>query len=496
MNIYSAEQIRHWDQYTIKNEPVTSLDLMERAAAQCSAWIIEHFAAHPFKIFCAKGNNGGDGLAIGRQLITAGLKAEIYILESGNPGSKDFQLNLERLHEMDVPVHYIQDESLFPRISPGYVLVECLYGTGLNRPVEGLTAGLINYINRSEAKIISIDIPGGMFADKSSGNNTVAKADYTLTFQVLKLTFLLPENQENLGEVTVLDIGLHKDYASVETSAFQTIETSFVQLIYKPRSNFSHKGSFGHALILAGSKGKMGACILTSKACLHIGAGMVSVAVPQWGMKVIQTAFPEAMAMPFKQLDEVNWETYSTIGLGPGLGTDEKVQQMVKKVLTSFKKPMVIDADGLNIIAKNKQWLNLVPEGSILTPHPKEFERLFGKASDDFTKLDMALKNAQSLKIYILIKGHRTFIACPDGQGVFNTTGNAGMATAGSGDVLTGILTGLLSQGYPPKHAALFGVYFHGLAGDIAAAKTSQEALIAGDIIEHLGTAYKKMYSK
>ena len=490
MKILSAEQMREWDRYTIQNEPIASIDLMERAASRCSDWIINHFAEGSFKIFCGKGNNGGDGLAIARQLAQHEIRAEVYILEFGKPGTDDFQQNLHRLHEFALPIHYIQSETFFPVISKTDIIIECLYGSGLNRPLDGLAATLVEHINQSKATIVAIDIPAGMFADKSSASNVMINATYTLSFQSLKQCFLLPQNEAFSGNVEVLDIGLLKDFQPKEGVPFELIDDAIIQSIYKPRKKFSHKGTFGHALIIAGSKGKMGASILCSKACLRSGAGLVSSAVPEWGLPIIQSSFPEAMALTFVEVESLGWDSYKSVGIGPGLGTEQEAIDLVKRTLSHFKKPLVIDADGLNILSKHPSWFEFICPGSILSPHPKEFERLFGPADNDFDRLQLALNKARESGIFIILKGHYSFIACPDGKGYFNSTGNAGMATGGSGDVLTGMLTGLLSQGYEPEKAAVLGVYVHGKAGDIAAAKHSQEAMLAGDIIDNLGQAY------
>jgi hydroxyethylthiazole kinase-like uncharacterized protein yjeF len=493
MHIFTAGQIHEWDNYTILHEPISSIDLMERASTRCAEWIQSHFSDVTFKVFCGKGNNGGDGLAIARLLAAKNFVVEVYILEFGKPGTTDFQENLRRLHAVTTGIHFIQSEAFFPSIGKEDVVIDSVFGSGLNRPIESLAASLISHINSSTAKVISIDMPSGMFADRSSRGNIIINAKHTLTFQILKLCFLLPENEEYFGGVEVLDIGLHKDYKHGDHNPFHLTDAQFIHSIYRPRNKFSHKGTFGHALIIAGSKGKMGACLLASKACLRSGAGLLSAAVPEWGLAVIQSAFPEAMALPFQDTDVIDWDNYKSIGIGPGLGTEQQAKDLMKKTLSSFQRPMVIDADGLNILSKHSMWIEFISPGSILTPHPKEFERLFGPAANDFDKLQLALKNAAEFQIFIVLKGHYTFIACPDGQGYFNSTGNAGMATAGSGDVLTGMLTGLLCQGYEPKDAAILGVYLHGKAGDIAAAKNSQEALIASDIIENIGAPFREI---
>ena len=490
MKIYSAAQIKEWDQFTITHQPISSIDLMERAAAKCTGWIIKNKPTEHYKIFCGKGNNGGDGLAISRMLSDINKQVDVFILEFGKSGTGDFQENLVRLHNTTATIHFIQSDALFPELKEDDVIIECLYGSGLNRPLDGLSAQLVQHINQSKAAIVSIDVPAGMFGDSSSAGNTIIEATATLTFQTIKLSFLLPENEKFTGNVVVLNIGLDESYEPGGRVAYQLIDRSLANGLYKPRHKFSHKGTFGHALIVAGSKGKMGAAILASKACLRSGAGLVTSAVPEWGLTVMQTAIAESMSVIFEDLEMETWDKYQSAGIGPGLGTEHEAVHLVKKCISSFKKPMVIDADGLNILSKHPAFFELLPHGTILTPHPKEFERLFGPSANDFARLELGLQNAMKHQLIIILKGHHSFIACPDGKGYFNSTGNAGMATGGTGDVLTGVITGLLAQGYGSEQSAIMGVYLHGLAGDIAARKNSQEGLIAGDLIDHLGKAY------
>jgi len=495
MKIFSATQIKKWDAFTIANEPIASIDLMERAATACCNWLIgKNFAQKHFRIFCGKGNNGGDGLAIARMLIEHKCLVTVYILELGKIGTHDFQTNLERLHSVTTDIHFMQSPDFFPSFGDGDIIIDALFGTGLNKPLEGITAALINHINNSAAIKISIDLPSGLFADKSSTGNTIFKATQTLSFQNYKLAFLLPENEDNCGEVHLLHIGLHKAFEKDEPANFELINNKLIKTIYKPRSQFSHKGTYGHAALLCGSKGMMGAAILSSLACLRSGIGKLTAYIPQCGYDILQTAVPEAMAFVAGEEYIVSSEgidKYQAVGIGPGIGIHSSHKKLLTSIFETIKTPMVIDADGLNMVAENKDLLRLIPAQSILTPHPKEFERLFGKTENDFERLLLAQKKSKEFNIYIVLKGHYSFISTPTGMGYFNSTGNAGMATAGSGDVLTGILTGLLAQGYSPFESCISGIYLHGLAGDFAAADFSQQAMIAGDIIHCLPKAFK-----
>jgi ADP-dependent NAD(P)H-hydrate dehydratase / NAD(P)H-hydrate epimerase len=497
MKIFSAEQIRLWDQYTMQHEPIVSIDLMERAAINCVNWLEENgYVENQFVVFCGKGNNGGDGLAIARLLAARKYPARIFILEFGHKGTEDFQINLARLHEYpEVDIRFVQTEENFHEFKEGDIIIDALYGSGLNRGLEGVTAKLVEHINKSGCEIISIDIPSGLFVDKSSKGNTVIKSNHTLGFQCYKPAFLIAENAEYIGEVHILDIGLHPDFYNPTFSPYELVDDTIIHSIYKPRNRFAHKGNFGHALLIAGSYGKIGAAVLAAKACLRSGVGLLSCHIPKCGYDILQTAVPEAMVMTdfnssFNTKIEDDLAKYEAIGVGPGIGTASETKMMLQEIFNSYKKTVVLDADALNIISSQKDLLKLIPAGSILTPHPKEFERLFGETSDEFERIQLALQKAKELNVVIVLKGHHTFIAIPGDKGFFNSTGNAGMATGGSGDVLTGMIAGLLAHGYNSNETAILGVYLHGLAGDIVAEKNSMEAMIAGDIVENIGVAF------
>ena len=496
MKILSADQIKKWDEYTIANEPIASIDLMERAALQCTAWITERYdSTKAIKVFCGKGNNGGDGLAIARHLIESHYKVDVYILEFGNMGTADFQANLKKLHSCTVAIHFIQHTDFFPLIDKSEIVIDALFGSGVNRILEGLSVELVKHLNASQATIISIDLPSGLLSDATSKGKIII-ATYTLTFQCLKLCFFFPENEKYFGEVILLDIGLLPDYLQNIDTKYSIVELNQIEQIYRPRKKFTHKGTYGHALMIAGEKGKMGAAILASKSCLRSGAGLVTAMVPDDQFGIIQTAVPEVMSVSHEMIETIDLSVYNTIGIGPGLGTGSNGARLIQEVLWHYNKPIVIDADGLNLLAANQDFYKEIPPGSILTPHPKEFERLFGKLTNHLATIKTAIKQAKKYFIYIIVKGHNSFVACPDGEVYFNPTGNPGMATGGSGDVLTGILTGLLAQGYSSKEASLLGLYLHGLAGDIAAKSNSEESLIASDIISTMGLAYKKIAAK
>ncbi|NCU04574.1 MAG: NAD(P)H-hydrate dehydratase, partial [Chitinophagaceae bacterium] len=488
-----------WDAFTIAAEPVSSIDLMERAATACTDWLLQNKCTHKkIAIFCGKGNNGGDGLAIARQLLQQGIAVSVYILETGKMGSEDFQVNLQRLHQHTTSIHFLQSADFFPALDQHSLVIDALLGTGINKPVDGTMKELLQHINLSPASVVAIDLPSGMYADSSCKGHTCIRADHTLSFQLYKTCFLLPENAENCGIVHLLNIGLHPAYYASTVAARQLIDLETVRSVYKKRKPFSHKGNYGHALLMAGSYGKMGAAVLSAEACLRSGAGLLTVRSPRCGYTVLQSSVPEAMVDTDPEehyLTTVSGDLlrYEAIGIGPGIDLHEETAEMLVQLLQTAHQPIVLDADALNLLSIKKDLSKHLHEECILTPHPKEFERLFGKAANDFDRMLLTQQKAEELNCVIVLKGHHTFIACPNGNAWFNHTGNAGMATAGSGDVLTGMLTGLLAQGYSAEDAAILGVYLHGAAGDLAAAACSQEAMLASDINQYIGKAFLQL---
>ena len=495
MKILSSQQIRDWDQYTINHEPIASIDLMERAAVKCVEWLEENnLIQNPVAIICGKGNNGGDGLAMARMLGEKNVNLNVYIAEVSPQGSEDFQTNLERLQ---FPIRFIQNEKSFPVFRKNEIIIDALFGSGLNRPLEGLASKLVEHINQSKHTVISIDLPSGLSADAAS-TGSIVKADHILTFQCTKLSFLLPANAEFVGKVHILNIGLHPAYFNTVQSNYELIDSELISEIYKPRNRFAHKGNFGHALIIAGSYGKMGAAALCAKACLRSGAGLTTVHLPRAGYPILQSGVPEAMVSSdpnsyvVTKIEE-DISKFDCIGLGPGIGTAAETKLFLQNLFYNHQRPMVIDADGLNILAENADLLKKVPVGSILTPHPKEFSRLFGETKDDLQRFELACQKAKELNLVIVLKGHHTLIATPGGKAYFNNTGNAGLAKGGTGDVLTGIMTAMVAQYQDTVEAAILAVHLHGLAGDCAAKRIAKEAMIATDVIESLGEAFNEV---
>ena len=500
MKIFYSHQVKEADNYTIEHEPIASIDLMERAATRLIGWLYSSFGESEFAIFAGPGNNGGDGLATARLLLEKNCKVQVYELNFTEKRSEDFKINYKRLLDLGVKSVKINDPSDFPDLKEDVIIVDGIFGSGLSRPVKGLPAEVIKDINRLPNKVVAIDIPSGLFGEDNTANvpEHIIKAGYTLTFQYPNLSFLLPENEEFVGDWYVLDIGISQEYIDKTKADFYLVEDEDIRKIIKPRKRFAHKGNFGHALLVAGSYGKMGAAVLAAKAAVRTGLGLLTVHIPKTGYEIMQTSFPEAMVSIddndrfVTDVEEVN--KFDAFGFGPGISTQKTALVALAKLLEE-KKPMVIDADGLNLLAANKELLQLLHENVILTPHPKEFERLTGKtAINGYERLQQLREFAFENKIIVVLKGHYTQVAIPNEEVVyFNTTGNPGMATGGSGDVLTGIILSLLAQGYSVKDAAIAGVYLHGLAGDIALDYESYESLIPSDIIENLGQAFKEI---
>ena len=492
MKIFNVEQIRAMDAHTIAHEPITSINLMERASQAFVRWFCNQYVnTRPIAVFCGKGNNGGDGLAIARILSGCGYDVQVFIVEYTLNATDDFRQNLSRLGN-HLTASYIHSENDLPQLPKQVVCIDALLGTGLSRPVDGLLSRVITHLNTLSCKLVSVDIASGLYTDKPNNpSDIIIKPRFTVTFQLPKLAFLLPQNAEYVGEWHVVDIGLSERYISETATSFYFTDKLSAEKRIKPRQKFSHKGTYGHAVIIAGSYGKMGAAVLSGKACLRSGVGLLTMHVPACGYEIAQISVPEAMATvdeSEKYISKAPDLTSATaIGMGPGIGQDAATAEVLEKVLESVKIPLIIDADALNILSANPHLLYKLPANTILTPHPKEFQRLAGESSNEYERLEKARAFAAKYKAIICLKGANTAVVLPNGEVHFNSTGNPGMATGGTGDVLTGIITSLLAQKYDPTDAAILGVYQHGLAGDRAAEARGQTALIASDVVEHLG---------
>ncbi|WP_372774941.1 NAD(P)H-hydrate dehydratase [Mangrovibacterium sp.] len=501
--LFSSNQIASLDQYTIQHEPISDIDLMERASLQIVNWVIRQISnERTLCFFAGPGNNGGDAMAIARILADHDYACRLFLLDYGKPLKGAPAINLERLQKQEkVEVSVLRSEDNFPLIAGADLIVDGLFGSGLNRPLEGLAASLVRHLNSSKAEKLAIDIPSGLFGDNNKGNNSlnIVHADFTLSFQFPKLSFLFAENERFLGRWEVLPIGLHPEAIDRTQTPFYFCDQADVASLLKRRSRFAHKGTFGHALLIAGAYGKMGAAVLASKACLRSGVGLLTAHVPHSGFPILQVAVPEAMcsidASDLMFTEFPSLAPFSAVGVGPGLGTKSNSQRALRNLLLAKPAALVLDADALNILALHPDWFELLPENCILTPHPKEFERLAGSSADSYEQLEKQRAFSERYRVIVVLKGAFTAVSFPDGEVFFNTTGNNGMATAGSGDVLTGVILGLLAQGYVPKDAALLSVFLHGRAGDIAAEYCGPEALLSGDITECLGEAFLSLKS-
>ncbi len=497
IKILSSAQIRAIDQETIAKEPILSVDLMERAARALFYQII---SVHPDKRFClvaGPGNNGGDAVALYRLLRHAGFAARLIIVNDSRLFSADCMENIKRLDKSDLTYEKWCSMDDFSHIDEGDIIVEGIFGSGLSRPVEGFYGQIINYLNGLSNHRISIDIPSGLFDGDNAGNEgSIFMANETYSIHFPKLAFLFAENYKYVGEWSIVNIGLRSQSVEAANTNFFVTESSDISLMHRIRGKHSNKNDFGHVLVVAGSDEKYGAMMLCSKSCLRSGAGLVSVLTDHQGQLALNCSTPEAMVFQHNGLiDNVRAIKFSAAAVGPGMGTKEESVVLLQSVLQYCRFPLVIDADALNIISAHQELIGMIPENSIMTPHAGEFDRLFGKTQNSFQRIQKAIKFSTDNKIITVIKGANTAIVNVNGNVYFNTTGNRGMATAGSGDVLTGIIAGLLSSGYEPLKAAILGVWIHGKAGDLALFEQSHESLIASDIISNLGKAFKQILS-
>lgn len=499
MKLFTAKQIYSADKFTTEKQQIASEELMERAAIQIFNWMHLRMQGAPVKIhlFCGIGNNGGDGIALARHLQEHGYNIAVNVVNYSEKRSKDFLINLDRLKDRKIWPNFMDSDCEFPDIGKDDIIVDAIFGIGLNRSPADWVIKLIGHLHASTAFILSVDLPSGLYADRIPDNmDAVVKANYVLSFQTPKLVFFLPETGGFVEQWEVLDIGLDAEFLMNEETEYELIGKNEVLPLYIPREKYSHKGTYGHSLIVGGSYGKIGAVQLASRATLTIGSGLVTAYIPKCGFHSLQTALPEAMVITDdeKVLSKISFDISPTvIGIGVGMGGAKKTTDAFAEFLKLNQLPLVIDADGLNILAAEKSLLKLLPPKTVLTPHPKELARLIGAWKNDFEKLEKTKLFSETYDCILVIKGAHT-ITVYNKKGYVNTTGNPGMATAGSGDVLTGIITGLVAQGYDPLHAAIFGVYLHGKSGDIAIESKAYQALIASDIIESLGLAYIDLF--
>ena len=497
MKIYSTSAVAQIDTLTVQYEPISSVDLMERASHSLTCALVDYFPhTSEFAIFAGPGNNGGDGLVMARLLFERGYSVGVYMIDAAAKLSFCCQKAMERLRgETTVAVRSIGECAL----PSDAVVVDALFGSGLNRPLTGAAASAVMFINSLSLPVAAVDVPSGLMGEDNGGvdKDCIVCADVTFTLQFPKLSMLFADNEPFVGEMQVLEIGLSRRAMDEVGHLAHITEEYEAAALVRPRRCHSHKGDYGRALLVAGSRGMAGASVLAAKGALRSGVGLLTVHAPLCNNTILQTAVPEAMtsldfcdrhfsAAPFM-------ERYSAVGVGPGIGQSTMTAGALLQLIDKCNVPMVVDADALNILSLHPDWFKRLPVGSVLTPHPGEFARMTGAAASGYDALQKALAFARDNNVCVVLKGAYTLVASPSGEYSFNGSGNPGMATGGSGDVLTGVILALLARGYSAYDAARLGVYVHGAAGDCAAAVLGATAMCAGDIVEYLPQAWRML---
>jgi hydroxyethylthiazole kinase-like uncharacterized protein yjeF len=496
--LLTARQIRQADAHTIANEPITSVNLMERASKAFVGWFVNRFPDKnsAIAVYCGTGNNGGDGLAIARMLYDHKyINIAIKVARFSEKATDDFNANLTRIMNMGLDLRELKPEAEFPAENAA-IIIDALLGSGINKPLTGDYERLARHINGLKKTVVAVDVPTGFFTDgEMSTDATVIKANLVITFQQPKINFLLPESAPHIDCWEAVNIGLDEDFVRSLESPYQFIEERDIKQLFKPRRHFSNKGTYGHALIVAGQAKTMGAVLLSSAGCAYAGAGLTTACVPESGLTALNTYLPEVMAVVRKgdELPEIEWEQFSALAVGPGLGKDKAALELITAVFENYKKPVVIDADALNLLAANPSLWEKVPAGSVLTPHMKEFDRLFGQHDNWWQRLQTTIKMAAKHNVCIVLKNDYTIVTTPQGQAYFNSTSNAAMATGGMGDVLTGIITSLLAQRYSPEDACILAVYIHGRAGDELALPNRMNVVLPGRLAQQLPFTMAKL---
>jgi NAD(P)H-hydrate epimerase len=494
--LLTSPQIREADAYTIAHEPISSLNLMERAAKAFVGWFTNHFPdkLQSISVYCGTGNNGGDGLAIARMLHEHRYRSiNVKITRFSKNASDDFNANLKRLQKT-IPLIEIKAGDDLP-IEEGTIIIDAMLGSGLNKPLEGDYKKVVKFLNELKKTVVAVDIPTGFFADgETDPASEVLKADLVITFQQPKINFLLPESLPFIDCWEAVNIGINDDFVRSLNSPYQFVEEKDIRRLLKPRHKFSNKGTYGHVLIVAGQAKTMGAALLCSSACAHAGAGLTTACVPESGLIALNSYQPEVMAIVRQgnNMPDIKWDSFNTMGIGPGLGNDKNSSALLTYIFTNYKKPVVIDADALNLLSEHKELWNMIPKGSILTPHMKEFDRLFGDHTNWWQRIQTAIAKAKELKLCIVLKNDYTITATPDGKAYFNSSSNAAMASGGMGDVLTGIIAALLAQNYSSEDACIIGNYIHGKAGDELALPNRMNVVLPGRLVTQLPVTMAK----
>lgn len=533
MKVVTAEEMREIDRITIKNYGISGTVLMERAGLAVAEKIKELFSvqrsgfskklrtpnSEPVKlkviVLAGGGNNGGDGIVVARNLHEWGWNVKIILLSKENKLSPDCLLQYKIAKKSGVPVEfrdYITEKDLHSAL-----VVDAIFGTGLSKNITGKTAEIISFINASDAPVISVDIPSGISSDTGQIMGEAVRADYTVTFGLPKRGHLLYPGADYTGRFFIEDIGFPEELLHSEKLKTELLEKRDISLLIPERQRYSHKGDYGHVLVIAGSRGKTGAAFMCAKACLRSGAGLVTIGVPESLLDVFQSRATEDMTLPLpdkgdgtlsskalEKILEFLFEKADVLAIGPGISVTDDTKKLVRELLLNSTAPAVIDADAINSLEGNKQILKKARSPIILTPHAGEMARLRqglgvrgqGLAEKELRnkiekdRINTAVSFAKETGTYLVLKGMPTVIAEPEGRAFINPTGNSGMASAGTGDVLTGMVSGFLGQGLNPLEASILGVYMHGLAGDIAAKNKGEHSLIASDITDAIPEAF------
>ncbi len=483
--IYSSSEMQKWDKYTILNAPISSLDLMERAALMCAKQLLGNHNFDRIDIVCGKGNNGGDGLAIARILAECSKKVSLYICDYNENASAAFEANFKRLPST-ISITKLSDSSTIN--FTGDLMLDAIFGTGLTRPIDGWLGQVVTQMNEAGIPLIAIDIPSGLYSTDNSENplKNCVQAQGTLTFQQLKMAFLYADYAAFTGKVKVLDIGLLMDFKGKREATL----VGRADCPLTSNSIFAHKGNKGYLSIIAGNSGMLGSAVIAAKAGFKTGSGYVGLISPKDLIIPLAIHLPEAIWLGDNSShlsDKTN-----AIAIGPGIGMSKFALEMLTSALES-KRPLILDADALNLISENTYLWKLLPKDAILTPHLAELKRLIGETKSPEECLQRQIQFSVKYAIFILQKGAFSKLTCPDGSVYINSTGNSSMASAGMGDALTGMIGSFLAQGYPPKKAAVNGMFYHGLAGDIAATKLGHHGLLTSDLINHISSALNSL---
>ncbi len=503
MKLFTTEEIRAIDRRTIEQEGVPSLELIERVAEGVADEISSRWRSNkPTMVFAGPGNNGADALGAARLLFERGFRPEVFLFNiGGDKLSTDCAASRDRMlaEVPDIIFHEVKDRFSMPKITTNHLVIDGLFGSGLREELQGGFKSLVQYINDENATVVSIDLPSGMFGDWNPQivNRNTIHATLTLAIQFPRISFFIPDNAELIGEWKIIDIGLSEKAIATSPANFCLVEQRDVHRRLRHRKEFASKADFGSGILYAGSYGMMGAAILAARGALRAGVGKLTVNSPKCGYQIMQSSVPEALFRhnrgEINIIDIHPERDFSAIAVGPGIGTNELTVKAVKDFLASINQPVILDADALNCIAIKPSILNTIPVLSILTPHAGEFDRLFGPQPSAEARLRKAIEMAKYYNILIILKGRYTAIVRPDGKVYFNSSGCPAMATAGSGDVLTGVLLSMLAQGYPAELASLIAVCVHGLAGEMAAAEQGEYGVTAGDIASYIGKAISEI---